>query len=209
MGKLRLQLKLLPSTRASPSRAYSYSQACSLVLESTRTAAPVRPASCHPAAPHARMPPHRDQFRSIMMHRSTSPSMTAVRETIPPPVNGSTSTVGSVRASHSRIWGTKPCLPTGISQRAPLRHRRDVDRREPGQREGGLNTHVSSNQFCPFSHVLKTRTTQKQARPQGDALGSLSDNYRLKSWPRLRTRPWIGLSIRPSTRSHRSPVCVQ
>ena len=33
-----------------------------------------------------------------------------------------------------------------------------------------------------------------------------TEDYRLKSPPRLRTRPWIRLSIRPSTRSHRSPA---
>ena len=35
---------------------------------------------------------------------------------------------------------------------------------------------------------------------------TLTRNYRLKSWPRLRALPWIRLSIRPSTRFRRCPA---
>lgn len=50
---------------------------------------------------------------SIMTHWSVKSSIMAVRETIPPPANGSIKTLGFDLLNHSRIWGMSHVLPPG------------------------------------------------------------------------------------------------
>ena len=86
-------------------RASTRSRVGSKVSIRWAKASPSRSTACQKAATSG--------SRSSITHCSTRPSITAVRDTMPPPQKGSTSSVGCTCRSQSRTCGMSQVLPPG------------------------------------------------------------------------------------------------